>query len=90
MKKYKLVKGNASNDNAISIVHLQTPESASFCGKVMKKAQKIFGIGMSLDTIGTTYGVVFRYSDLSKNRLMAKKLIKIVELEEELLELKDS
>ena len=90
MKKYKLVKGNANNDNAISIEHLQTPESASFCGKVMKKANEIFGKGMSLDTIGTTYGVIFRYNDLSKNKLMAKKLVKIVELEEELLKLKNS
>ena len=90
MKKYKLVKGNANNDNAIRIEHLQTKESAVFCGKVMKKAINLFGKGASLDYISTTYGVIFRFPDLNKNISMVKKLIKIVELEDELLEMKNS
>lgn len=90
MKKYKLVRGNANNDNAIRIEHTQTSESAIFCGKVMKKATEIFGNGGSLDSISTTYGVIFRYKDLDKNKSMAKKLIKIVELEDELVKMKNS
>lgn len=88
MKKYRLVKGVANNHNAISIEHCQTHESISFCGRVKKKAEEIFGKGMSLDSISTTFGVSFRFENLLKNRTMAKKLIKIVELEDELLQLK--
>lgn len=89
MKKYKIVKGNANNDNAICIEHTQTKESAVFCGKLTKKAIELFGKGASLDSISTTYGVIFRYSNLDKNRTMAKKLIKIVELEDELVKMKN-
>ena len=92
MKLYKLVKngiGSGFNSNTISIEHLKTLESISFVAKVRKKTEEIFGRGLSLDTIGTTYGIHIRFKDLIKNKKIAKTLIKIVEMEEELRELKN-
>jgi hypothetical protein len=88
-KLYRIVKGGGgANLNAISITSAQTPESMAFLGRVRQKAIAMFGQGASLNTIGTTYGVQFRYEDEKKNRKMARMLIKIVELETELLRLK--
>lgn len=91
MKKYKLVKGigGGANPNTIGIVPTgDNEESAVFVGRVRKKAEELFGKGGSLDSIGTSYGVYFRYPCVEKNRKMVKILIKIVKLEQELIEIK--
>lgn len=91
-KLYKLTKGvgGGCNENAIGIEHNQSEKSAVFVGKVMSKAQQLFGRGASLNAIATvSYGVYFKFPDEKKNRKMAKMLIKIVELEQELLSLKN-
>ncbi len=89
-KKYRLIKGSGGGAQEKTIGIEMTGrdvESAIFCGKVRHRAEQIFGKGASLNNIGTTYGVHFRYDDESKNRKMAKMLIKIVELEDELLKM---
>lgn len=93
IKRYKLIKGSGggNNLNAIGIeINSQTEDSANFVGKCRKKAEELFGTGASLNAVGTTYGVHFRDKDLSKNRKMTRILIKIVELEEQLLKLKNN
>lgn len=92
MKRYKLIKGSGggANENTIGIeMNGRSEDSANFVGKVRAKAEALFGKGQSLDTVGTTYGVHFRYANEAKNRKMARMLIKIMELEEELLKMKN-
>ncbi len=91
IKLYKIIKGSGggANENTIGIEMNGSEASANFVGKVRTKAEQLFGKGMSLDAIGTTYGVHFRFKEESKNRKMAKMLIKIVETEQELLKLKN-
>lgn len=91
IKLYKLIKGSGggANENTIGIEMTGESElSAIFVGKVRAQAERIFGKGMSGNSIATTYGVHFKYEDVNKNRKMAKMLIRIVELEMELLNLK--
>jgi hypothetical protein len=92
LKKYRITKGSngGNNANTISIEFTRSVESANFVARVRTKAVQLFGTGLSLDTIGTTYGVHFRFADEKKNRAMAKMLIKVVELEDELLKLKNT
>jgi hypothetical protein len=93
IKLYRLIKGSGggANENAIGIEMTGESEaSANFVGKVRAKAEQIFGKGMSGNDIATTYGVHFKYSDVDKNRKMAKMLIKIVEIEQELLKIRNS
>lgn len=90
-KLYRLIKGSGGgcNANAIGIEMTGKSEaSAIFVGKVRVKAEQIFGKGASGNSIATTYGVHFKFEDDKKNRKMAKMLIKIVEIEQELLKLK--
>ena len=90
-KLYRLRKGSGGghNENALGIEHIPGDmDSLQFVSKVREKAIQLFGVGMSLDTIGTTYGVHIRFSDLNKNKQIARKLIKIVELEEEMKKIK--
>ena len=91
-KLYKLIKGSGggANENAIGIeITSKSEASANFVGKVRAKAEQLFGKGMSGNSIATTYGVHFKYGDVTKNRKMAKMLIKIVEIEQELLKMKN-
>lgn len=93
IKLYRLIKGSGggANENAIGIeITSQSEASTVFVGKVRVKAEQIFGKGMSGNDIATTYGVHFKYPDLNKNRKMAKMLIKIVELEQELLKIRNT
>lgn len=90
-KEYKLVKGSGAgaNPNSISIEFIPgRMESAVFVAKVRQKAIDIFGKGMSLDSVGTSYTVNLRYPDYKKNLSIAKMLIKCVELEEQLRKIK--
>ena len=93
IKLYKLIKGSGggANENAIGIEMTgQSEASANFIGKVRAKAEQIFGKGMSGNDIATTYGVHFKFADVKKNRNMAKMLIKVVEMEQELLKMRKS
>ena len=90
-KEYKLVKGSGggANPNSISIEFIPgRMESVVFVSKVRQKAIDIFGKGMSLDSVGTSYTVNLRYPDYKKNLSIAKMLIKCVELEEALKKIK--
>jgi hypothetical protein len=92
-KLYKLIKGSGggANSNAIGIeITGRSMDSAVFVGKVRLRAEQLFGKGASGNSIATTYGVHFKYEDEQKNRKMAKMLIKIVELEQELLKMRNS
>jgi hypothetical protein len=87
MKLYNLVKGQNSgaNSNAISIMPVTgSVDSHKFVGKCMAKAEQLFCKGMSLDKIGTTFGVHFRTGDLATNKKAAQILVKIVKFEAEL------
>lgn len=92
MKKlYKIIKGSGggANENAIGIeITGQSEQSAIFVGKVRTKAEQLFGKGSSGNDIATTYGVHFKYADVEKNKKLAKMLIKIVELEQEIIKMR--
>ena len=91
VKLYKLIKGSGggANANAIGIEMTgQSEASANFVGKVRAKAEQLFGKGMSGNYIATTYGVHFKYADEAKNRKLANLLIKVVEVELELLRIR--
>lgn len=84
MKLYKISKGRngGANKNTVSIeITGKSMESAIFLSKCKKKAESLFGLGLSLDQVGTVYGIHFRSTDKDKNLKAAKTLIKIVELE---------
>lgn len=68
----------------------QSEESAVFVGRVRAKAEQIFGAGASGNSVATTYGVHFKYADEQKNRKMTKMLIRIVEIEQDLLKMKNA
>lgn len=59
-------------------------ESVVFVTKVRQKAIDVFGKGMSLDSVSTSYTVNVRFPEYKKNLEIVRKLIKCVELEEDL------
>lgn len=88
-KLYKLTKGgfgSGANVNSVSITTNPTTgeKSANFVSRVQQKAEEIFGVGASLNTVMTNSGVFIRYPEYETNRKIAKMLIKIIELENEL------
>ena len=92
-KLYKIVKGvgGGANQNAIGIeITGKSMESALFVSKVRVKAEQLFGRGSAGNSIATTYGVHFKYEDIKKNKKMANMLIRIVQLEQELLSMKNN
>lgn len=89
MKLYIIKQGTLSGANSNSISILMNPKASNqdslrFVARVVKKMEELGNLTCAQNThINLNYGVTFRFKSLETNKLLAKKLIKLVELEDD-------
>jgi len=80
MKYIRKIGGSncGCNRNCITISKVPaSKESVVFMSRLVKITEKVFGKGLSLDTISTNYGhVAIRYPEYKKNKKICTLLIK--------------